>query len=540
MKKNILSLVIALSTFFMTASYAEEYVENKQKNYDAYTTTNMVECFKYNGNLIDKGKYFTGTVGGECIVFKNMDFGRHGAVNVELSYAVKGNYNGVLEFRKGSLTGELIAEFQTKNNNNRPTKKTAEVEFPAVASGRFDLYVLIKNDTFGNLYTFKFNKTPTAYQTISAVDSLKDYIGFADADFLDTGISVNCNNPDLLGRDYARHLDYYVSFENKIAKEVVIDTNVEIGGRMRIYDNCPDGEMLQEITLLPGNVKQIFEASDAIKNLSATQNLFFAFDNDVRLEFNSFSFTAEPKLNIEETTFDTSNESSYGGGVTENEEFFGGTADGKAYICWEDVDFGETAWPMIATLTYGVGVANNGAYANIRIDSATGPVIASIPMPMKTGGGWESQMTEKSVVSEDVTGIHDMYVTVDGGEYTYGAKAGNIFSIDFDVIKEKYGISYNVLSENSIPKELNTKISFLNAEDNPASLLYAFALYDETGKLISADFKAEDVSEGLNVFERSLNYKKELEEKGYYVKYFVWNTNYKPIISDTLDRYNIE
>ena len=191
--------------------------------------------------------------------------------------------------------------FKSKNNNSweDPITRTAEVEFPAVASGRFDLYVVIKNSTFGNLYGFKFNKTPTAYQTINALDSLKDHIGFATADFLDTSISVNCNNPKSLGDDYARHLDYYVSFENKVSKNVVIDANVQVGGKMRIYDNCPDGELLQEIKLLPGNGKQTFSASNAIKKLSATKDLCFAFDNDMRLEFNSFSFTAEPKLKRE-------------------------------------------------------------------------------------------------------------------------------------------------------------------------------------------------------------------------------------------------
>ena len=50
--------------------------------------------------------------------------------------------------------------------------------------------------------------------------------------------------------------------------------------------------------------------------------------------------------------------------------------------------------------------------------------------------------------------------------------------------------------------------TYTKAEDNPTSLLYAFALYDETGKLVSVDFKTEDVSKGLNVFERSLDYEK--------------------------------
>ena len=142
----------------MTTAYAADYIENNQKHYDAYTYTNMVDCFKYWTDSIfeDKGGYFGGTTGSEYIVYKNMDFGRHGAVNVELSYSVKGNFDGVLEFRKGSPKGELIALFKSKNNNSweDPITRTAEVEFPAVASGRFDLYVVIKNSTFGNLYGF--------------------------------------------------------------------------------------------------------------------------------------------------------------------------------------------------------------------------------------------------------------------------------------------------------------------------------------------------------------------------------------------------
>ena len=505
MKKRIISLLIAFSCFFMTAAQAAEYIENRQKNYDAYTYTKMVENFKYSTeyNGGDYGGYFGYTAGDECIVFKNMDFGRHGAVNVELEFSALGNFKGVVEFRKGSRNGELIAEVKSENSGNwdKTITKTVEVEFPAVASGRFDLYVLIKNSTFGNLYGFKFNETPSAYQEINAVDSLKDYIGFTDTDFEESSITVNYDNSDLLGDDYARHLDYYVSFENKCSQQIVIDANVEIGGKMRIYDNCPDGDLLQEITLAAGNSKQTFDAGEAIKNLGATKNLCFAFDNSIRMNFNSFSFTAEPKLNIEETVFDVTNETSYGGGVTENANYFGGTSENTAYICWEDVAFGDTAWPMKVTLEYGVGDLNNGANANIRIDSATGPVIASIPMSYKSGITWEKPMTESSLLLQGVTGVHDMYVTVDTSDYTYGYKAGNIFSIDFEVFKEKYGSNYNVLSLNKEPKELKTMVSFLNAEDNPDAMLYSFAIYNSENQLISIDSKYETVSEGLNVFD---------------------------------------
>ena len=543
MTKKIVSLVIALSTMFLTVANAAEYIQNKQKNYDAYTYTNMVENFKYSTSYKggDYGGYFGYTTGDECIVFKNMDFGRHGAVNVEVKYSAGGNYGGVLEFRKGSRTGELIAEVKSESTGswNTVKTKTVEVEFPAVASGRFDLYVLVKKSTFGNLYGFKFNETPTAYQTINTVESLKDYIGFADTDFLDTGISVNYDNPDLLGDDYARHLDYYVSFENKNSQEIIIDAHVEIGGKMRIYDNCPDGDILQEITLAEGDGQQTFVASDAIKSLDATQNICIAFDNSVRMEFNSFAFTAEPKLNVEETVFDVSNESSYGGYVIENATFFGGTTGSSAYICWKNVDFGDTAWPMEVTLEYGVGSANNGANANIRIDSNTGPIIASIPMPMKTGGGWESPLTESSVLLQGVTGVHDMYVTIEAGDYTYGPKCGNIFSIDFEVVKEKYGSSYNVLSLNKVPKELKAMVSFVNAEDNPDSILYSFAIYNSEGELISVDSKNELVSEGLNVFERRLDYTSMIASDDYEVKVYLWDSIMKPIDKDTVANYTI-
>ena len=139
--------------------------------------------------------------------------------------------------------------------------------------------------------------------------------------------------------------------------------------------------ILQEIILAAGDGKQTVDASETIKNLSATKNLCFAFDNSVKMSLRSFSFTPEPKLNIEETVFDVSNEASYGGGVLENPKFFGSTTGANAYICWKNVDFGENVWPMIATLKYGVGANENGAYTKIRIDSVTGPVIASIPMP---------------------------------------------------------------------------------------------------------------------------------------------------------------
>ena len=541
--KKIVSLFVVLCCFFITTAQAAEYIQNNQKNYDAYTYTNMVECFKYStyNTFGDKGGYFGNTAGGECIVYKNMDFGRLGAVNVELSYAAAGNYSGTLEFRKGSADGELIAEFKSENNSDWYTPKTriAEVEFPAVSSGRFDLYVVIKNSVYGNLYGFKFNKTPTSYQTINAVTSLKDSIGFEDTDFLESGIWINANNPALLGDDYARHLDYYVSFENKEPLKLIIDAKVTSAGRMRIYDNCPDGELLQEIELAVGETEQTFDVSDAIKNLDATQNLCFAFDNSMEMELCNFTFTAKDKLNVEETVFDVSNETSVGGGAKENATFFGAMTSSAAYICWKDVDFGDTAWPMTVTASYGVGGANNGSDIVIKTDSVNGDVIARIPMPMKDGGGWEKPKSETAVLLKEVTGVHDMYVMLETTEYTYTAQGGNIFSIDFEPAKGKYASSYNLLSLNKVPKKLKANVSFLNDEDNPDEMMYSFAIYDSESMLISVDSKKETVTDGINVFERTLDYTSMQEPDDYTVKVFLWDVAMKPINSEIVGNYTI-
>lgn len=534
MLKRITALILAVGLLFADAAFASEYIENKQVNYDAYTYTKMVESYKYSTQMSggDYGGYFGYTTGTECIVFKNMDFGRCGAVSVEVSYAVSGEYSGILEFRKNSASGELIAQLKSEDNGSWdiPKTRTAEVEFPTSASGRFDLYVLIKKSTFGNIYGFKFNETPTAYQTINAKNSLKAYTGFSGDDIMTDGISVNFNNPQLLGNDYTRHLDYYVSFGNKASKEFVIDAEVEIGGRMRIYDNCPDGELLAEIKLSEGDGERRFEAGEKIASLFATQNLCFAFDNSMKMKLKSFSFVSEQKLNIEEAVFDTTNFSSYNS-VTVNSDkgFFGGISSSDSYICWENVDFGDTVWPMRVKLIYGVGTANNGYEVNIRIDSNKGQVIAKIPMPMKDGGGWEVQMEETGIVTLGVTGVHNLYATIEDSKYKYGAKAGNIFSIDFDIAKEKYASSYNMLSYNKEPKELKANVAFLGSEDNPESMLYSFAVYDSENRLVSIDSRREEASEGLNVFERTLDFGVMNKPDEYTVKVYLWDEMLRPI-----------
>lgn len=544
MFKKFTAFAVAVGIFFVSTAFASEYIENRQVNYDAYTYTKAVENYKFSTGMSggDYGGYFGYTSGSECIVFKNMDFGRHGAVNVEVSYAVSGNYNGILEFRKNSADGELIAQMKSEDNGSWdvPKTRTAEVEFPTSASGRFDLYVLVKNSAFGNIFGFKFNKTPTAYQTIDAKKSLKDYVGFSDSDIADGGIRINFNNPQLLGDDYTRHLDYYVSFENKKSQKFAIDADVEIGGKMRIYNNCPDGELLREITISSGNGEQVFDAGEKIAALSATQNLCFAFDNSMKMTLKRFSFSSELKFNIEDTVFNTTNFSSCNSvKVNEDKKFFGSISYADSYICWKNVDFGESVWPMRVNLVYGVGAANNGYEVNIRIDSNNGPVVAKIPMPMKDGGGWENEMYESGIVINGVTGVHDLYVTIEDGKYKYGGKAGNIFSIDFEVVKGKYASSYNVLSYNKEPKELKAEVSFLNSEDNPDSMLYSFAIYDSNNQLVSVDSRREDVADGLNVFERTLDYALMQKPDKYTVKMYLWDEMMKPIKKEAPENYVI-
>ena len=75
-------------------------------------------------------------------------------------------------------------------------------------------------------------------------------------------------------------------------------------------------------------------------------------------------------------------------------------------------------------------------------------------------------------------------------------------------------------------------LSFLNDEDNPENITYIMAAYTSDGKLIVSDYDVETVYEGLNSFEKSLDYNKLEGDDSYIIKVFVWDENNTPLVKE--------
>jgi beta-xylosidase len=95
----------------------------------------------------------------------------------------------------------------------------------------------------------------------------------------------------------------------------------------------------------------------------------------------------------------------------------------KGYTKVRCVDFGKQAPKSIsASLAAGVG----GGILEVRLDSLTGPKLASINTPRT--GGWQVWKTFTEPLSQPVTGVHDVYFYFNGQNITAGRP---LFNFDY-------------------------------------------------------------------------------------------------------------
>lgn len=88
----------------------------------------------------------------------------------------------------------------------------------------------------------------------------------------------------------------------------------------------------------------------------------------------------------------------------ENNRTTVGFFDDGDWLLYENIDFGNTTKSIIFNLAKG----NTGGYFEVRLDNVTGPLLATY-YPENTGG-W-SQFIEQQINIEEVSGVHDLYVT---------------------------------------------------------------------------------------------------------------------------------
>lgn len=78
-----------------------------------------------------------------------------------------------------------------------------------------------------------------------------------------------------------------------------------------------------------------------------------------------------------------------------------------ASAVYKNVDFGKG----VSSVSVREASAGGGGTAEFHLDSATGPLVSSVTLPVT--GGWQTWQTETGTVS-GATGTHDLYVVFQG------------------------------------------------------------------------------------------------------------------------------
>lgn len=124
----------------------------------------------------------------------------------------------------------------------------------------------------------------------------------------------------------------------------------------------------------------------------------------------------DPYSGFSATTLDGSNITTY----NISSGYLGSTGAGN-YFYYENVDFGEVS-PTSVELEIGVPEEYSGATVEIRIDSPTGPLLASM---VDQPSSFDTALTHKADILTPVTGIHTLYIKT-------GDKTANFFMIKFN------------------------------------------------------------------------------------------------------------
>jgi len=116
----------------------------------------------------------------------------------------------------------------------------------------------------------------------------------------------------------------------------------------------------------------------------------------------------------------------------------GNVRDG-AWICFKNMDFGKEG-PYMVDIYYRVP-AGYAEYVELRLDSPTGDLVATVPVAPSTQFGVVSKEPGKALIDKKITGVHDLYLcvpksTADLGTMTFYEKASKKFKYERYIEKE--------------------------------------------------------------------------------------------------------
>ncbi len=348
----------------------------------------------------------------------------------------------------------------------------------------------------------------SAYHPIDARKDLSNGVGFDMQKLAEDnlpGISTESQYVTGLGDDSAKNLEYTLDFGLGGAEELKITCTVRVGGKIRLYQDCHSGRLLQEFTLSPVAAQQTytFPLEPAAGALNGVQTIALAFDNNMKFLLQELTFvqgtirwayTPVRAVECDEKSSDLST-----GVYVENPK-------AGSWLRYKHFNFDRGI--AAAEITY-ANLVSRQAEVYFRLDSPDGEIFAQITQCNATGASNRFQTYPIQILGE-VTGVHDVYIT-------FSSDFGRIES--FSVWPEPI-IRCSAVSTPTEPDVYTIEFEYWGgAAEN---VFFAIALYDQTGRMLAADM---GTAVGRNAMETELLTIRrcEQENSGCVLKGFLWD-----------------
>ena len=494
---------------------------------------------KVSGGLIQNMK------AGEAFSINNINFNK-GASKVKLEFASNASSslaNGELKLYLGTSTsGTLLATIPVEPNGSWTSTTTVEVDTNVNPYGTYTLYCKSK----GGVATFNVKSlTFTDGTGLAAdLDTTLNYNYIAEASE-DTTLYGGVYD-DLGTGDY---LKFVVDFGEAHTKDLVevAAAAKNSTGNIVLREGSIDGEIIatvdaSEYTTWASYNTALAPLTDYAKTLTGEHDIYVTFEGeDGFCMFKSIAFGEA--LDADEIVLDSSNYSGKGGDTSQfSINSTSGCFQGfnkEQYVYWNNVDFGSESKLRNLTVGYGLGTTGANCYVTVRLDSASGKIIAQGIMKWISGIGWNTPKYLTVPVTEEVTGIHDIYVSVeydDAEGYRYGTRGGNIFGLDFAPVEGNYLTSYNTYGDyartSKAPVDMKTVLTFLKDETTPANVAFVTAVYNSDNVLVGVDYTDKAVTDGVNSLTSKISYSV-IGNDDYKVKGYIWDSEtIKPVVED--------
>lgn len=513
-----------------------------------------------NGNL-------GGTYDGAWIRYDGLDFEGLNPLILELRYDNASDRcasDSSLEVRVDGLDGQLIGTVELPTTGKAwGTYKTIQVAMdnPEILKGKHDVYFVFRGTTGEKPYIA--NVDYLQFRETAVVSKVK-----LEAERSDTWSDGSLKNESInLGGTYDEAWIQYnnVNFDNLNANKINVrySTRVDacaLDARIEVRKDSKDGELLGTVNmpLTTGWSDYQVATVELDKPLTGVNNICFVLrgtTDSKRLYIANVDYMEFEKSGVTHIEAEDKNDWSNGELKIENirdsngNELTGvGGTRGNAWLRYNDVEFnGKTE----ATVRYShnPSTGDNNSRMDIYLDNMDGNPVGSIELP--TTGGWANYTFAKTILSEEITGKHDVYIklhtenpskwvanfdwfefgqpTAETDKSKLQAKydenkdilrdSGKYHYVGFNIFKNKI-LDANMILEKKDATDNDVRVAIKNIDNAIATLQYkiAFELNDSLLELKSIN-EADYTSDSYARFIEAIQYAESIKDGSEYDVY---------------------